>query len=218
MKAKWVAWSLAVALGLATIGAMARAQAPPAAGAPQVDAGPSGAMVDPGPPEDGDGYDGLDLLLAADTGGGRGAGAAGPGGPGPGMRKGAGGRGGAGEALREKLNLTDDQKSRIADIRDRHERSAIPVQSDLKVASLDLRKLMRADRPDERAIHAQIDKISDLRGSLQKNRVSSMLEARSVLTAAQQKIMRESGGGFMGGGMRGHRGMRGGHGRNFGRM
>ncbi|HKQ57465.1 MAG TPA: Spy/CpxP family protein refolding chaperone [Candidatus Eisenbacteria bacterium] len=216
MKSKWVALSLAVAVGLATMGAMARAQAPPAPGAPEVGAGPSGAMVDPGPPEDGDAYDGLDLLLAADARAGRGAGPGGPGGPG--MRGGPRGRGGAGEELRAKLNLTDDQESRIADIRDRHERSAIPIQSDLRIASLDLRKLMRADRPDERAILAQIDKLSDLRGSLQKNRVSSMLEARSVLTPAQQKLMRESGGGFMGGGMRGHRGMRGGPGRQFGRM
>jgi Spy/CpxP family protein refolding chaperone len=216
MKAKWVAWSVAVALGFATIGAMARAQASAAGGAPEVGAPAMEATVDPGsvadPDEDGGDVDGLDVLLAADA---RSGGAAA--GPGPGMR-GARGRGGTGEALRARLNLTDDQKSRIADIRDRHERSAIPIQSDLRVASLDLRKLMRADRPDERAIHAQIDRISDLRGSLQKNRVSSMLEARSVLTPAQQKIMRESGGGLMGGGMRGHRGMRGGHRGPFGRM
>jgi len=110
--------------------------------------------------------------------------------------------------MQKKLNLTDDQRTRLADIRDRQARAAIPIRSDLEIAGLDMRKLMRADKPDSKAIDAQIDKMAGLRARLQKSRVASMLEARAVLTPAQQKILRESRGG-MGRGMRRGHGMHG---------
>lgn len=81
----------------------------------------------------------------------------------------------------------------------------IPVQSDLRIASLDLRKLMRADRPDPRAIDAQIDRIASLRATLHKAQVASMLDARALLTPAQQKLMRERHLGMMGHMRDGHR-------------
>jgi Spy/CpxP family protein refolding chaperone len=110
--------------------------------------------------------------------------------------------------VQKKLNLSDDQRTRLADIRDRQTRAAIPIRSDLEIAGLDLRKLMRADKPDQKAIDAQIDKMAGLRARLQKSRVASMLEARAVLTPAQQKTLREARP-RMGRGMRGHRGMHG---------
>jgi len=107
------------------------------------------------------------------------------------------------EELREQLNLTDDQKSKLADIRDRQVRAAIPIEADLRIAGLDLRKLLRAERPNQQAIDAQIDRVAGLRARLQKSHVASMLEARAVLTPAQQKLLREHRGGMMGRGMHG---------------
>jgi Spy/CpxP family protein refolding chaperone len=188
MNTKWMSWSLAVALGVATAAATALAQERPA---PQPGDQPPGMEQEAnGPAEPG----GLDELMAADVG---------PGGPREGVRRGMGrgrgpGRGRGAAAMREKLNLTDDQKSRLADIRERHARRAVPIHGDLRIAALDLRKLMRADRPDQRAIDAQIDRIASLRASLQKSRIAGRLEARAVLTPAQQKIMREHRGGRMG--------------------
>jgi len=196
MKARWMRWSMAVALSLAAVAATALAQHP--VPAPQEDAaGDERAVVDL---ED---LDGLDPLLAADVAPNPGRRPGGPGAPGAGMHRGPG----MGRALREQLNLSDDQKTKLADIHDRRERAAIPIHGDLRMASLDLRKLMRADKPDQRAIDAQIDRIASLRASLHKSRVAGMLEARAVLTPAQQKLMREHHGGMMG------RGMHEGHGR-----
>ena len=118
----------------------------------------------------------------------------------------------AGAGLRDKLKLTDDQKEKLADIRDRRERAAIPIQGDLRIASLDLRKLMRADTPDPRAIDAQIDQIATLRASLQKSHVAGRLDARAVLTPAQQKQMRGHHEAMMQHHKRGGRGMHGGRG------
>jgi len=196
MKAKWMRWSMAVALGLAAIAATALAQHP--VPVPREDAAGVERGVD-----DLEDLDGLDPLLAADVAPEPGRGPGGPGARGAGMHGGPG----MGRALREKLNLSDDQKTKLADIHDRRERAAIPIHGDLRIASLDLRKLMRADKPDPRAIDAQIDRIASLRSSLHKSRVAGMLEARAVLTPAQQKLMREHHGGMMG------RGMHEGHGR-----
>jgi Spy/CpxP family protein refolding chaperone len=124
----------------------------------------------------------------------------GPGGGGMGYRRGAGhgmGRGRSmGEAMRA-LDLTADQKKRMADIRDRQQRSAIKGQADLRIAQLDLRKLMRADTPDRRAIDSQIEKMGSMRTAMQKSRVATMFEMRAVLTQEQRdklKDWRENGG------------------------
>ena len=200
MKVKWMSWSMAVALSLAAIAATALAQDQPVPG-PRED-----AVADER--EGVEDLDGLDLLLAADVAREPGRGQGGPGARGPGMRRGPG----MGDEFREKLNLSDEQKAKLADIHDRHERAAIPIHGDLRIASLDLRKLMRADKPDGREIDAQIDRIASLRASLHKSRVAGMLEARAVLTPTQQKLMREHGGGMMGRGMHEGHGRRGGPG------
>lgn len=194
MQTTWRNWSLAVALGLALTAATALAQERPAPAAREEVPGEEAAV------DDAEDLTGLDLL-AADVGPGERRGPDGPGARGPGLRR--GGPGGA--EFREKLNLTDAQKSRLADIRDRQERASIPVQGDLRIASLDLRKLMRAEKPDQRAIDAQIDRVASLRATLHKGRVASMLEAREVLTPAQQKLMKEHRGGMMGHMRDGHR-------------
>lgn len=201
MKTKWMAWSVAVALAVTAGVAIVRAQELPvpggAMGKPEIEAHGLEADDAFAEPDAGGGFDPLlKAELDAESGG-----------PGPAMGM---GRGRRAEELRAKLNLTDEQKTRLADIRDRRARAAIPIEGDLRIASLDLNKLMRADKPDQRAIDAQIDKIANLRASLHKNRVAGHLEGRAVLTPAQQKTLREYGGGLMGRAMRdGHR-MRGG--------
>jgi Spy/CpxP family protein refolding chaperone len=207
MKVRWLALSMAAALCLAPFARTAWTQERPAPAPEQIG---EGVDAVPGDSDGMNDLDDLDLLLAADVAGGpghapdpaMGPGGMGRGGPGgPGMRRGAGGMGR--EELREQLNLTDDQKSKLADIRDRQVRAAIPIEADLRIAGLDLRKLLRAERPNQQAIDAQIDRVAGLRARLQKSHVASMLEARAVLTPAQQKLLREHRGGMMGRGMHG---------------
>lgn len=202
MRRTWLAWSLVMAVSLAPIAGLVWAQEAPAERPPH---SPEMAPADDTELDDDDGMAGLDALLAADVGGGPGEAAALEHGGmhGAGMGRGPNGR--HVEELRAKLNLSDDQRKRLADIHDRRAREVIPIQSDLKVAHLDMRKLMRSDKPDLRAIEAQIDKISALRARLEKVRVAGHLEARALLTPAQQKILREQGGRMHMGWMGGHR-------------
>lgn len=89
------------------------------------------------------------------------------------------------------LDLSEQQRDKLADVHDRQQRKAIQAEADLRLARLDLAKLMRADKPDQRAIDAQIDRMAALRAGLQKSRVAAMLELRAMLTPEQQKKLRE---------------------------
>jgi Spy/CpxP family protein refolding chaperone len=93
--------------------------------------------------------------------------------------------------MARRLDLTDSQRERLRDIRDRQERRGIQARADLQIARMDLRRLMSAERPDHAAIDAQIDRNARLRAELAKARVASMLEARAVLSPEQQRKLRE---------------------------
>ena len=110
----------------------------------------------------------------------------GPGGPEARMRM----RNGRMGMLRD-LDLTKEQRDKIADLHQKQARASIRMRADLQTAHLDLGELMRSERPDRPAIAKQIDKIGQLRAEMQKARVNTMLDVRSVLTPEQQQKVRE---------------------------
>jgi Spy/CpxP family protein refolding chaperone len=111
------------------------------------------------------------------------------GGDGPAMGPGMGFGGGL-ERLHE-LDLSPEQKTKLMGIHDRQQRLAIQKQADVRLAELDLRQMLRDEKPDKMKIDAQIDKLARLRADLQKSRVAALLEARTVLTPEQLKKWRE---------------------------
>jgi len=120
----------------------------------------------------------------------------GPGAMGHGRHMGRGGRFGHGgmgfgPALMRELDLTADQREKARAAHEREQRKAIQARAEIQLAHLDLRKLMHADKPDQKAIEAQIDRISTMRANLQKAHVATMLEIRASLTPDQQKKLRE---------------------------
>jgi Spy/CpxP family protein refolding chaperone len=120
-----------------------------------------------------------------------------PGGPGlrgSGMRgmgmRGMGMRHRRMDMMRE-LDLSKDQREKIAAMREKQERSAIRMRADLQTSRLDLRRLMRSEKSDRMAINRQIDRLAQLRADMQKARVGMMLDMRGVLTPEQQERARE---------------------------
>jgi Spy/CpxP family protein refolding chaperone len=138
-----------------------------------------------------DGGDGGPMMAPEEMGGG----GMGPGAMGMGRGMGRGGRmmhrGGFGPRLARELDLTAEQKEKMKAAHDRQERKAIQARADIQLARLDLRKLMDADKPDSKAIEAQIDRIAGIRAGLAKSRVATMLEFRASLTPEQQKKLRD---------------------------
>lgn len=217
MKSKWSVVSLA-ALGL-MVAALAFAadaakqqgavaQQPNARAGIAEDAGSWDADADDfGPLAWGDG-DEYGFGPGAGPGGGPGFGPGDGRGQGPGFRGAHGRRGGMGRhagigrgmgrgmglgAAFARLDLSDEQREKLAAIHEERMRANVRARADLQIAGMDLRKLMRADSPNATAINAQIDKLTRMRGDMQKSRVAAFLEARTVLTPEQQKQLHKAG-------------------------
>jgi Spy/CpxP family protein refolding chaperone len=95
------------------------------------------------------------------------------------------------ERIARELDLTDAQRAKMRDAAERQKRRGIQERADIQVAALDLHKLVRADKPDQHAIDAQVDKLAGMRARLQKERIATRLEMRSMLTDVQRAKLRE---------------------------
>lgn len=95
------------------------------------------------------------------------------------------------ERFRARINLTDDQTSRLRQILVKAEKSAIETRAQMAVEGIELREMLRADKPDQAAVMKKVDQISSLRGRMMQEGVQAVLEAKTVLTPQQQKQIRE---------------------------
>ncbi len=91
----------------------------------------------------------------------------------------------------QKLQLTDEQEDQMESLRYDHEKILIELKADLKTAQLDLKKLKRADEPNKKKIHAQIEKVGKHRIAIDKARANHHLEVRKVLTEDQFKMFQK---------------------------
>jgi len=97
--------------------------------------------------------------------------------------------------MMKELDLSKEQREKIADLREKHERAAIRMRADLQTARLDLRRLARAEKPDRMAIGRQVDRIGQIRSEIEKARMMMVLDIRGLLTPEQQERMKGPGGG-----------------------
>lgn len=93
--------------------------------------------------------------------------------------------------MMEMLDLTAEQRARLRDLHERAEKRQIQATADLRIAAVDLRRLIHSDRPDRRAIDAQIDRIAAMRAGMLKARIGTRLEMHSMLTPEQMKKLHE---------------------------
>ncbi len=138
-------------------------------------------------------------------------------GMGPGFGGHRGGRMGArllamldNDRFKANLGLTDQQAERLRQIVVDTEKSRVRVGADIAIRGIELRELLRADKPDRDAVMKKTQEISTLLGELIKQHVDALLTAKTVLTPEQQKKVRtliesRMGGEMFGGMMREHR-------------
>jgi Spy/CpxP family protein refolding chaperone len=88
------------------------------------------------------------------------------------------------------LNLTDPQVDRLRQVLVETEKSAVKTRAEMAVAGIELRELLRADKPDREAVMKKVQEISNLRAELMKQHVEALLAAKSLLTPEQQKKFR----------------------------
>ncbi len=92
--------------------------------------------------------------------------------------------------VRTMLSLTDQQADSLRKIVVGTETFTIRVGADIAVDSIDLRELLRADKPDRAAVMSKGDEISKSTSQLINHYLDAMLAAKAVLTPEQQKMIR----------------------------
>ncbi len=92
--------------------------------------------------------------------------------------------------VRTMLNLTDQQADSLRKIIVGTETFTIKTAADMAVDSIDLRELLRADKPDRAAVMKKGDEISKSTSQLINHYLDAMLAAKAVLTPEQQKMIR----------------------------
>lgn len=99
--------------------------------------------------------------------------------------------------IAEQLKLTDDQRKAMDAIMLEHRAKLIDLRANLEKAELAMQPLMSADTPNDAAITAQIDKVVQARGDLERANARFLLAIRDKLTSDQWKqvqAFRDNGG------------------------
>ena len=92
--------------------------------------------------------------------------------------------------VRTMLGLTDQQADSLRKTVVDTEIFTIKTGADIAVDGIDLRELLRADKPDRAAVMAKGDEISKFTSQLINRYLEAALAAKAVLTPEQQKMIR----------------------------
>jgi protein CpxP len=114
-----------------------------------------------------------------------------PGGPPPFVGPGAKGKWWKDPGLVQKLRITDEQIRRIEKIAQDFRAQEIDLRAVLEKYEVMLCFLMESAQADESKLLAQIDRVAQARGDLEKCHLQMTLAVRRVLTAEQAKGLRE---------------------------
>lgn len=129
--------------------------------------------------------------LAQGPGGGQGQmGGPGFGGHRPPMERALGSEGNLGRwwnnpRMVEQLKLTDEQRKSMDAIFYQHREKLVDLRGAVQKAELEMEPLMRDDKPNEKQIAAQIDKVAQARAELEKANAHFLFELRGKLTPEQ---------------------------------
>lgn len=93
--------------------------------------------------------------------------------------------------FRSELGLTDAQVADIQKSRDSARRERLLKTTDLRIARMDIRSLLRAEKVDEKALAAKVAEAQAAQGALLKIKVDSALAMKRILTPEQQKRFME---------------------------
>jgi len=93
--------------------------------------------------------------------------------------------------MREEIGLSDQQVSELRALWTEQRKKAIRQRAETEVARVELRELIDALTPDEKAIAAKIKVVSDLQAVALRARVDGQLAMHKVLTAEQREKFRD---------------------------
>jgi len=90
------------------------------------------------------------------------------------------------------LNLTEQQQKDVDQIHNEALRQGIDRTAEIAKARVDLRQLVRAEKPDQSAIERKMKEIETLRSAAQSHRLNAWFNINKLLNAEQQKIWKKN--------------------------
>ncbi len=93
--------------------------------------------------------------------------------------------------LMKKLNLTDQQKEKISDLKISFQKKMVDLRADLKKDKLDLQGLKAKGDLNRDDVIASVEKINKSRDAISLAVANHLLDVYQVLTPEQQKIWKE---------------------------
>lgn len=93
------------------------------------------------------------------------------------------------ERMAERLNLTVEQREKIADLQTSSREQAVDLRKQMARLQNELRGEMLEDEPDERTVVQLHEKLGEIRTKLQVNRARTRLAIREQLTPEQRDRM-----------------------------
>lgn len=89
------------------------------------------------------------------------------------------------------LNLDEQQKTSMREIKSRMMKETITKKADLQIAHIELRDLLTQDTVDMKAIEAKVRQLEAMKADMQLSHIKAMEECKTKLTPEQRKKMRE---------------------------
>lgn len=91
----------------------------------------------------------------------------------------------------ENLKLTEDQQKQFDKIHTDLEKKQITLRSKLETMQVDLRDLIRSEKPDQGKIESQLSEISKTQNEMKMNRMGRWFGINKILTPEQQNIWKD---------------------------
>ena len=86
----------------------------------------------------------------------------------------------------EELNLSPNQVQNLETLRDEFQREAIRYDADIRIAELELQKLLRAESLDLEQVKPKLQEIEHLKSELRFARLRTIQQGKALLSPEQQ--------------------------------
>jgi len=86
---------------------------------------------------------------------------------------------------RRRLNLTAEQKEKIADLRLTFKEETLELRAELRKKNLELQKLLLKESPDVTRVYGLVDEMAPIQAEIRKKTIEFWLNLKSLLTREQ---------------------------------
>jgi len=96
------------------------------------------------------------------------------------------------ERIIDKLNLTEEQKDKISELRSSHQKKMADYKAELEKAKIDLRDLQNSDELNRNNIISAVEKINSIKNQMAIERTNHRMDIYELLNDEQKEIWREN--------------------------